>query len=195
MPKRLRDDEPDDDWEDTGRTERRRRRKEDRKKRTLYILIAASAVFLVTCGGVVTFVVVQTRRAVKEFQQVMKPFETGPPVARVSADDLVRAYEQNADAAFEKYTGESVQVDGIVASVSKQPDGSYLVTLQTGNSARVHAEFDIGRGADARKLQPGLKCSIIGICDGVLDDFDNFPPKPRRGGDLIVMISFCRLAE
>jgi hypothetical protein len=186
-----------DHWFDDAETRRRRRRaRHDKQNRTLYILLAAGAVSLMFCGGVAVFVasaVKQVARAARNIAPPDRPFEAGEPDLTVSAGDLYKAYDRNEQRADDKYLGETVQVDGVVAAVDPLPGGGWRVTLSTGPThARVHAEFDPNKGPQVKQLAPGQRCSIVGFCDGKVPDIDPVGGQPGFGW--VVVLSACRVA-
>jgi hypothetical protein len=182
MPKRRADDY---DFHSGSR----RRKREDRKQRQLYILLAAVAVVAVVCSGVGAIVLSAVKHVVQAARINDEPDEAGPPVAKVTAEDLCRLYDRDEDRADRRYLSQSIQVDGVVASVEKQPDSGWRVALTTGPThARIHGWFDARHGAIVSRLAIGQKCSIIGICDGK-------EPDPNVRGAWTVSLGSCRLAE
>jgi hypothetical protein len=166
----------------------RRRKREDRKKRQLYILLAAAAVAAAVCTGVGAVVWSGVKHAVRAVRDA-DPDEVGPPDARLTAERLYGAYEKNEDQADDRYLSSSIQVDGVIANIERQPDSGWRVSLTSGpNHARVHAWFDAKQGDAIGRLVIGQKCSIVGVCGGK-------GPDTTRPGLWAVNLGPCRLAE
>jgi hypothetical protein len=169
----------------------RRRKREDRKKRQLYILLAAAAVAIMVCGGVGAVVLSGLKhvaRAARNSGEGDPPDEAGPPVAKLSALELYRAYDRDEARADDRYFERSVAVEGTIANVDQLPGLGWRVALSTGpNHARVHAWFAHNQRATGR-LAVGQKCAIIGQCCGK-------GPDPTGAGRWVVTLGACRVSE
>jgi tRNA_anti-like len=99
------------------------------------------------------------------------------PVAKLSADELIAAYEKNVIAADQKYKDKPIQIEGVVANFGQMPfAGNYI-----GIGAGAENEFALmcflyKNEADekevkavldkAAKLKVGDHVTLIGKCEG-----------------------------
>lgn len=96
---------------------------------------------------------------------------TATPVAKLSVGDLVRAFEADASAANERFTGRALEVSGLVQDMS---DGSgaaasfHLVSSDRQRQVRVSLHED--RAAETVKtLVNGERATLRCFCEGLTE--------------------------
>ena len=89
----------------------------------------------------------------------------------IQASELYDAFEQDENAANERYLDKVVQVKGKVKSVSKADDGSVSLTLESGSDMfGVICEFDKLTEHAETTFETGQEVTLKGICTGKLMD-------------------------
>jgi hypothetical protein len=87
----------------------------------------------------------------------------------ISAILLQKEFEDNENAASEKYINKTVEITGTIASVNEGEDISVSVTLNTGSPlSSVICTFNVT--TDPTALIPGKEVTIRGECSGYLMD-------------------------
>lgn len=93
------------------------------------------------------------------------------PVAKLSAVDLVRAFDADASAARERFVGRAVEVSGLVRDLSAEPESAGAFLLSAGEGARhVRVWLHEDRAAAVRPtLANGNRITLRCFCEGVTD--------------------------
>ena len=162
-----------DDDDDRFRRPRRRRRSAPAKSgwpTWVIASIAGAALFLFsTCGGCVWWLA-------RNAKEIGHEIATGAITSDISvaADVLARDYQQNRANADGKYIGNDLRVTGMVESSRREPDGTHLVILQGGPTAKgitIQCQFN-GLERDERhrlrNLTKGQQVIIQGTCEGLV---------------------------
>jgi hypothetical protein len=89
---------------------------------------------------------------------------------QLEASTLVNDYDNNEQAANEKYLGKIVEVRGVVAEKLKDEKGKINITLKGADLSGVGCEFDPKYQETIQEIKEGQEVKIKGICTGVLMD-------------------------
>ncbi|MCB0657291.1 MAG: hypothetical protein KDC57_14195 [Saprospiraceae bacterium] len=102
-----------------------------------------------------------------------KPFQDVDqvePVASMTAKELVSAYQENEQAANEKYLDQFIEVTGQVQEV-KEEDNIWTVTLDANDvMSAVRCEMDYIQEAHKPDFSSGQVVTLRGKCTGILMD-------------------------
>ena len=129
--------------------------KNNRKK--ILLITFFSVLLAIVAAGVVGF---------KMYTMPHRNVEIAKAV-KVSAFDLVSAYENNEVEANTKYLDKILEVKGEVASVSKNQKGEQVVTLKGTDLSGLICTLETSSPAD---VKPNMPVSVRGICTGFLTD-------------------------
>lgn len=88
--------------------------------------------------------------------------------AKVSATDLIAAFEKDSASANKQYLGKILEVTGNIKSVSKE-EGNLVLGANESNSS-VRCSMDSTFVKDISTLNPGTAITIKGNCTGFLPD-------------------------
>jgi uncharacterized protein YpmB len=103
-----------------------------------------------------------------QYNKPVASIESKKPDIVVSANDLFAAYDEDENAANEKYTEKIIQVKGIISDVVKEGTG-YKIFIETDNPmSGVICEME--EGQDVGSLKAGDEVSVKGRCTGFLSD-------------------------
>ena len=112
---------------------------------------------LIVAGGAITYNMwTKPRRDVKEEKGIT-----------VTADQLVKEFQENEGAANTKYLDKAIEVTGTVSEVGKNQDEKSTVML---SSADAFTSVFCTMKEDAATLSIGSPVTIKGICSGMLTD-------------------------
>lgn len=143
----------------------------------VYVLLGGALFLFVCCGGGIvmtgilgTNVAKELDKEIKKQEQQSKPsaaVKSAPPIV-ISANDLVKAYEDNAVAADEKYRYKMLQVRGTVNSVSRDVTGNPYLSLAGGNYAldAITCHFSDDQANQLAQLKKGQQVTVVGYCNG-----------------------------
>jgi uncharacterized protein YpmB len=81
----------------------------------------------------------------------------------VTAESLAKEYNTDENASNTKYLGKSLEVTGVVSSLSKNQDGGAVITLDTGDPM---AEVQCTLADSTATAQKGQKITMLGFCKG-----------------------------
>ena len=96
---------------------------------------------------------------------------TAVPVAKLSAADLVRAFEADAAAADDRFVGNAIEVSGVVRDLADTPGvgTSFLLVAGDGNR-HVRASLHEDRAVELFKtLANGQRTTLRCFCEGMTD--------------------------
>lgn len=89
--------------------------------------------------------------------------------ATISGNELFKQYEANEIAADGKYSGKTLQITGIVATIGKAFVGGYVslsAPVDTDHQLQVQCFFDDKHKTELSKLSEGQNITIRGVCGG-----------------------------
>ncbi|QQS29197.1 MAG: hypothetical protein IPM47_20575 [Sphingobacteriales bacterium] len=86
---------------------------------------------------------------------------------QVDAQALFAEFEQDENAANQKYNDKAIEVSGVITGIEAQ-DGKTTVALKGGDMGGVSCEMQDASGTE--NLKPGDAVVIKGVCTGVLMD-------------------------
>jgi hypothetical protein len=91
---------------------------------------------------------------------------------QLSPGELFSSFDEDEAAANEKFVGKIIEVEGIVAEIEKNPDGSISVLFECNDSpfGCVRCNFDPALEQTLEKLTTGSTHTIKGNCAGMLMD-------------------------
>jgi hypothetical protein len=103
-----------------------------------------------------------------QYNKPVASIENKKPDMALSANDLVAAYEEDENAANEKYTEKIIQVKGIISQIVKEGSVNKIF-IQTDNPlSGVICEMEDVQ--DVASLKPGDEVMVKGRCTGFLSD-------------------------
>ncbi|RMG16057.1 MAG: hypothetical protein D6730_25600 [Bacteroidetes bacterium] len=127
------------------------------KKNLLILLILAAL-----GGGIAGFYLFTKQHPDLQDQQ---------PAYTLDASALFAEFEADENAANTKYLDKLLEVQGTVAEVSESPDGGITLVLRPEDAMMgVQCSFLPEQSEAAKKLSPGSKVRVKGICTGMLMD-------------------------
>lgn len=98
-----------------------------------------------------------------------KTEQTTEETIKVSAADLIKAYDENEVSADSRYKGKKLEVTGIIGDIGKDVlDDSYITLGSGGDFEIVSAQCYIKKDNldAAAKLKKGDKITVVGKCNG-----------------------------
>lgn len=96
---------------------------------------------------------------------------TAVPVAKLSAADLVRAFEADGAAASDRFVGKAIEVSGLVRELAEAPGVIASFLLVAGDGTRhVRASLHEDRAVEMFKtLANGQRTTLRCFCGGMTD--------------------------
>lgn len=96
---------------------------------------------------------------------------TAVPVAKLSATDLVRAFETDGPAASDRFVGNAIEVSGVVRELADTPAVGTSFLLVAGDGSRhVRASLHEDRAVELFKtLANGQRTTLRCFCEGMTD--------------------------
>lgn len=96
---------------------------------------------------------------------------TATPVAKLSAADLVRAFDGDAALAADRFIGRAVEVSGVVRDLPATPSVPLVFLLSAGETGRqVRVSLHEDRSAElAKTLANGHRVTLRCFCEAVTD--------------------------
>jgi len=96
---------------------------------------------------------------------------TTAPVAKLSAANLVQAFEEDNAAAGERFIGKAIEVSGVVRDLADAPGVSASFLLLAGDGTRhVRASLHEDRAVELFKtLANGQRTTLRCFCEGMTD--------------------------
>ena len=125
------------------------------------VLIFSVATCMLCVGGVAHSI----DKKQKEEAEAVK----SGPATNITASSLVAAYKANEVQADSKYKGETLEVSGVVKSISKDILDSAYITLSGGDPVRsVQCYFQASEQSKLGSLNKGQSLTVRGRCEGVM---------------------------
>lgn len=110
-------------------------------------------------------------QGLKEFNRTNTDIVNVKADVKISATDLIHAYETNDSLSNQKYLGKIIEVNGSIKKVEKDGSGGYVVVLgDTASLSSVRCALDSTHNQDAAALQSGSSAIVRGICSGFNKD-------------------------
>jgi hypothetical protein len=125
---------------------------------------------------VVGFIVIIAAAAAygyREYSRKPADLNNVTAVAKMSAANLVSEFNENENAANNKYLGKIIEVTGPVAEVNNEQDT--VINISLGSNEELHkvsCRMDSRHFSEAKKYSEGNIITIKGTCDGFLMDVE-----------------------
>lgn len=192
----------DDRYDEDDRDRPRRRGGVSGGPTALYVLLGLGLVGLVGCGGLILAVVIEVRKAAKEFnaalQNVQQAVQAGPVEVRTTVAELNREYAANPAAADRKFKGKVLLLTGVVEAIDGGEDEGYTVRLAPAptDPAAMRAECQFFGDEAVAGYNVGQAVTVVGVCEGRQEDdadADEDNPRPRKGrATYVIRLDRCR---
>lgn len=109
----------------------------------------------------------------KEYNRKAADLTDAIPTEKVTATELVAAYDSDEAKANQKYLGKIIQVSGLIAEINNQQDT--LITVSMGNADDMHKVnclLEKTAFKDVKSYTTGKAIIVKGICTGFLIDVE-----------------------
>lgn len=109
----------------------------------------------------------------REYNRKPADLNNATAVAKMSAANLVAEFNENENAANNKYLGKIIEVTGPVAEVNNEQDTVINILLGSNEALhKVSCRLDSRHFGEAKKYSAGNTVTIKGTCDGFLMDVE-----------------------
>lgn len=110
-------------------------------------------------------------KGLKEYNRTNKDIASVKADVKISATDLIHAYETNDTLSNQKYLGKIIEVNGSIKKIDKDDSGGYVVVLgDTSSLSSVRCALDSTHTSDAADLKQGTSATVRGFCSGFNKD-------------------------
>jgi hypothetical protein len=125
--------------------------------------------------GVLLFIVAAVGVAAwfgyKEYFRTNKDLGSVKADIKISATDLIHAYETDDTASNKKYLGQVIETSGTLKAVEKDDSGFFTIVLaDQGSVSSIRCSIDTVHKDDASRLVIGSSVTVRGACTGFNKD-------------------------
>lgn len=116
-------------------------------------------------------IAIGVRQGLKEYNRTSTDIADVKADVKITAIDMVHAYETNDSSSNQKYLGKVIEVNGNIKKIETDDKGSYTLVLgDPGSLSSVRCSMDSTHQKDAAKLVSGSSVTVRGACTGFNKD-------------------------
>lgn len=120
--------------------------------------------------SVVAVVLLAVLYGMKEYFRTNKDLSDEKPVATLSAQQLIKAFETDSIGSNDRYVNKVLTVSGTVTGVQASENPVVITLGEEGMMSSVQCSMDSTHAGEYTRLAAGKRVAVKGICTGALQD-------------------------